>query len=53
MNNWLQNFPYRVSLSWKAFVFAGLVTFFVALVTVSYQTLKAALANPADSLRYE
>lgn len=53
MNNWLQNFPYRVSLSWRAFVFAGLVTFSVALVTVSYQTLKAALANPADSLRYE
>jgi len=53
MNRWLQNFPYRVSISWSAFVLAGLLTFFVALVTVSFQTLKAALANPSDSLRYE
>ena len=53
MNRWLQSFPYRVSLSWSPFVYAGLITLFVALVTVSFQTLKAALANPADSLRYE
>jgi putative ABC transport system permease protein len=53
MNKWLQNFPYRVSLSLGTFVFAGLLTVFMTLVTVSYQTIRAALANPADSLRYE
>jgi putative ABC transport system permease protein len=53
MNNWLENFPYRVSLSWSAFVLAGLLTLFVTLVTVSSQTLKASFANPSNSLRYE
>jgi ABC-type antimicrobial peptide transport system permease subunit len=53
MHRWLQSFPYRVSLSWRPFILAGLITLSVALVTVSFQTIKAALANPADSLRYE
>jgi putative ABC transport system permease protein len=53
MNNWLENFPYRVGLSWSTFVLAGLLTLFVTLVTVSFQTLKASLANPSHSLRYE
>lgn len=53
MNNWLKNFPYHVDLSWSTFVFSGLLTILVTLITVSSQTLKASLANPSDSLRYE
>ena len=53
MNSWLGNFPYRVSLSWSTFVLSGLLTLFVTLVTVSFQTLKASFANPSHSLRYE
>jgi ABC-type antimicrobial peptide transport system permease subunit len=53
MNSWLENFPYRVNLSWSTFVLAGLLTLFVTLVTVSFQTIKASFANPSHSLRYE
>ncbi len=53
LKNWLENFPYRVSLSLSTFVLAGLLILFVTLVTVSFQTLKASLANPSNSLRYE
>ena len=53
MNSWLENFPYRVGLSWSTFVLMGLLTLFVTLVTVSIQTLRASFANPSNSLRYE
>ena len=53
MFRWLQNFPYRVSLSWTNFVLSGLLILLITLVTVSFQTLKAALADPVNSLRYE
>lgn len=53
MNNWLQDFAYRISLSWWLFVLAGVVVMGIALLTVSFQSLRAASANPADALRSE
>jgi putative ABC transport system permease protein len=53
MNNWLQNFAYRINIDVWAFILSGIVTIGVALLTVSYQSIKAAIANPIDSLRYE
>lgn len=52
-NHWLQGFPYRISLSWWMFALAGLLVIFIALVTVSFQSFRAALANPVKSLRTE
>ena len=53
MNKWLQNFVYRTPISWWMFAFAGLLAIFIALLTVSFQAIKAALANPVRSLRSE
>jgi len=53
LNRWLQEFPYRTDIKLWIFVGAGMLTFMIAILTVSYQSLKAALSNPADSLRYE
>lgn len=53
MNQWLQSYAYRVSIGWWIFVLAGLTTIVIALATVSFQAFKAAMANPADSLRSE
>ena len=53
MGRWLQNFAYRTSIGIEIFILSGLVAFVFALITVSYQSIKAAIANPADSLRYE
>ena len=53
MNRWLENFAYRIGLSWWMFVLAAVLAVFIALLTVSLQTVKAALKNPIDSLRYE
>ena len=53
MNKWLDNFVYRISMAWWMFVAAGLGALFIALVTVSFQAIKAALANPVKSLRTE
>jgi putative ABC transport system permease protein len=53
LNLWLQKFEYRITLSWWMFVMAGLITVFIAIATVSYQAIKAALANPVKSLRSE
>jgi putative ABC transport system permease protein len=53
MRRWLQDFAYRVELSAGTFLLAGIVAVTIALLTVSYQSIKAALTNPADSLRYE
>ncbi|HTI92470.1 MAG TPA: ABC transporter permease [Puia sp.] len=53
MNQWLQGFVYKVNISVWVFVMAGVAALLVAFVTVSYQTIKAALANPVRSLRSE
>jgi len=53
MNRWLQEFAYRINLSLGIFLLAGALALVVTLLTVGYQALKAALANPVDSLRYE
>ena len=53
MNKWLQNFAYRIDLSWWMFVLAAGLTLLIALIIVSFQTVKAALRNPVDSLRYQ
>jgi len=53
MDHWLRNFAYRIALDVWIFVFAGIVALGIALLTVSYQTIKAAAANPMDSLRHE
>jgi putative ABC transport system permease protein len=53
MGNWLQDFPYRTELSLWIFIVAAVIAFIIAIITVSLQAYRAALANPADSLRYE
>lgn len=53
MHHWLQDFAYRIELSWWIFALAGAATLTIALITMSYQAVKAALANPAISLRME
>lgn len=53
MNNWLQSFAYRVDLEIKIFVLSAIITLGIASMTVGYQAIKAAAANPVDSLRYE
>ncbi len=53
MNKWLENFAYKTSLSWWIFALAGLLALGVALVTVSFQSWKAATRNPVEALRYE
>jgi len=53
MNKWLKNFAYRIDLSVWTFILSGLTALCIALLTVSYQSIKAATANPVDSLRYE
>ena len=53
MNKWLQDFAYRISLTWWIFLLAGLLALLIALITVSFQAVKAALANPVKNLRAE
>jgi putative ABC transport system permease protein len=53
MHNWLEDFAYRVNLQWWVFAAAGSIALLIALVTVSVQAIKAALANPVNSLRTE
>lgn len=53
MNRWLQNFVYRVGLEWWLFAVSALTALIISVITVSYHTLKAAVSNPVDSLRYE
>ena len=53
MDTWLQDFAYRVDISWWIFALAGIVAIIIALLTVGYQSIKAALANPVKSLRTE
>jgi preprotein translocase subunit SecG len=53
MNNWLENFEYRVPIGWSVFAVAGISASAVALLTISFQAIKAAIANPVNSLRSE
>ena len=53
MHLWLQSYAYRIDLHWWAFGAAGFSALAIALITVSYQSIKAAVANPVDSLKYE
>lgn len=53
MTEWLSGFAYRIDLHWKYFIWGGLINLFIAFFTISYQSVKAAMANPVDSLRDE
>jgi putative ABC transport system permease protein len=53
INKWLQSYTYRIKISWQVFLITALVTILIALVTVSFQSIKAALSNPVKSLRTE
>ena len=53
MNRWLAGFPYHVEISWRIFLVAGLAALVIAVLTVSYQSIRAALADPVKALRYE
>jgi putative ABC transport system permease protein len=53
MNNWLQDFAYRINITGWIFVVAGVVAILIALITVSMQVLKAAASNPVKALRSE
>ena len=53
MDKWLENFAYKISLSWWIFILAGFLALGIALLTVSFQSWKAATRNPVEALRYE
>jgi putative ABC transport system permease protein len=53
MNKWLENFAYKTSLSWWIFALSGLLALGIALLTVSWQSWRAATRNPVEALRYE
>jgi ABC-type antimicrobial peptide transport system permease subunit len=53
MQKWLQDFPYRITIEWWVFLIAGGAALLITLLTVSFQAIKAAIANPVKSLRTE
>ncbi|MEM9676245.1 MAG: FtsX-like permease family protein, partial [Bacteroidota bacterium] len=53
MQRWLEDYEYRIPIQWDVFALAGLVAIAIAVLTVSYQSIRAALVNPADNLRSE
>jgi putative ABC transport system permease protein len=53
MNKWLEDFVYRIDINWQVFVAAGIAVLLIALITVSFKAIKAAIANPVKSLRTE
>ncbi len=53
MTIWLKNYPYHINIEWWVFIMAGLLSVLIALISVSYQSIKAAITNPAKSLRTE
>lgn len=53
MNKWLQDFAFRIELSWWIFALTGIVALLIALITLSFQAIRAAVANPVDSLKTE
>jgi putative ABC transport system permease protein len=52
-NKWLQQYAYHINIEWWVFIISGLAAILIALVTVSYQSLRAAMTNPVKSLRTE
>lgn len=53
MNNWLENFAYRIGIKLDIFIFSGIIAVVIAMLTVSYHSIKAARANPVNALKYE
>jgi putative ABC transport system permease protein len=53
MNKWLQDYAYRIQINWLIFLIAGIAAVFIAVITISFQAIKAAVANPVKSLRTE
>ena len=53
MQSWLHHFAYRVSVSWDIFLLTGIISFGITMIAVGSQSIKAALSNPVESLRYE
>ena len=53
MQQWLKDYTYKIDITWDVFILAGLLSVFIAVFTVSYQSIRAALANPANRLRWE
>lgn len=53
MHDWLQNFPYRTNITWRVYFIAGFIAILIAIFTISFQSIKAAIANPVKSLRSE
>jgi ABC-type antimicrobial peptide transport system permease subunit len=53
VTKWLQSFAYRINISWWIFVLAGALTLLIAILSVSWQAIRAATANPIEALRYE
>lgn len=53
MSDWIQNFAYRINITWEFFVAGAIISLIIALITVSFQTIRAANRNPIESLRYE
>jgi putative ABC transport system permease protein len=53
MHKWLQDFEYRITISWTVFLLAGLMALAIAIITISFQAIKAAVANPVKNLRSE
>ena len=53
MNTWLSHFAYRVNMKFWMFAASGVIALIIALLTISSKVIKAAVSNPADSLRYE
>ena len=53
MNDWLQDFAYRIDISWWIFVIAAISAILIAIITISFQAIKAALSNPIKNLRTE
>jgi len=53
MSKWLEDFAYRINITWAIFLVAGLSTLFITLMTISFQAIGAAMANPVKNLRTE
>jgi putative ABC transport system permease protein len=53
MHKWLQSFAYRINISWVVFLITTIVALLIALITISFQAVRAAIANPVKSLRTE
>jgi len=53
MNKWLQDFAYRTNIGWQVFLITAVIAIFIAVLTVSFQAIRAAIANPVKSLRTE